>query len=79
MKVTYLDSVIKPPHSRVRDLSDYARPQKTTQGTKLKGRWDSRATPVRVRYVTPTPPENRITPRVVDTLARYNESHRLYA
>lgn len=78
MRTRYIDSVIKPPHTRVRDLSDYARPRRETRGTKLKGRWDSRATPVAVRYVTPIAAE-RITPRVVDSLARYNESHRLYA
>ena len=78
MRVTYLDSVIRPPHTKVRNLSDYAMPRKTTRGSKLKGRWDSRATPVSIRYVTPRPPETRTVPRVVDNVARYNERHALF-
>ena len=78
MRVTYLDSIIKPPHTRVRRIEDYARPQKTTQGTKLSGRWDSRATGVTVRYVAPRA-SKRVKPRVVDSLSRYNERYALYA
>jgi hypothetical protein len=79
VKITYLgNSVVTPPHTRVRRLEDYARPQKTTRGTKLSGRWDSRATGVTVRYVAPRASE-RVKPRVVDSLARYDARHALYA
>jgi hypothetical protein len=79
VKITYLgNSVVRPPNTKVRQLSDYARPQKTTQGTKLSGRWDSRATGVTVRYVAPRDSE-RVKPRVVDSLSRYNERYALYA
>jgi hypothetical protein len=78
VKITYLgNSVVTPPHTKVRRLEDYARPQKATRGTKLSGRWDSRATPLQVRYVAPRAPQAK--PRVVDSLARYDARHALYA
>ena len=79
MKIEYLgNSVVTPPNTKTRRLEDYARPQKTTRGTKLKGRWDSRATPVKVRWVSPRAGET-MQPRVVDRLARYDERHALFA
>ena len=80
MKINYLgNSVVCPPGLKVRQLSDYARPQKATRGTKLTGRWDSRATGVSIRYVAPRANEGIVPRRVVDGLAPYNERSRLFA